>query len=80
MVTRSSSLSSPIELPPGNKGGEEMKMLLIVLLVLVPLLTAQVVLFSDDFSESNAELDNVVVTSLPLALHQSTWAGIKSIF
>ncbi len=30
--------------------------------------------------DSDAELDNVVVTSLPLALHQSTWAGIKSIF
>ena len=29
---------------------------------------------------SDAELDNVVVTSLPLALEQSTWAGIKSIF
>ncbi len=57
-----------------------MKILFIVLLVLVPLLTAQVVLFEDDFSDSDAELDNVVVTSLPLALEQSTWAGIKSIF
>lgn len=29
---------------------------------------------------SDAELDNVVVTSLLLALEHSTWAGIKSIF
>ncbi len=29
---------------------------------------------------SDAELDNVVVTSLPLALEHSTWAVIKSIF
>ncbi len=34
----------------------------------------------DDDGSSDAKLDNVVVTSLPLALHQSTWAGIKSIF
>jgi hypothetical protein len=29
---------------------------------------------------SDAELDNVVVTSFPLALEHSTWAGIKSVF
>ncbi|RKZ07419.1 hypothetical protein DRQ25_11635 [Candidatus Fermentibacteria bacterium] len=30
--------------------------------------------------DSDAELDNVVVTGLPLSFDQSTWAGIKSIF
>ena len=36
--------------------------------------------FSSTPGDSDAELDNVVVTDLPSAFEQSTWAEIKSIF